>query len=56
VAQGDLLASYLHLHWAGQPAFAARFAAACAAFRAGRAGRRTVSAGAARDGGAPCGG
>ena len=53
VAQGALLASYLHLHWAGQPAFAARFAAACAAFRAGPAGRRTVPAGAARDGGAP---
>ena len=56
VAQGALLASYLHLHWAGQPAFAARFAAACAAFRAGPAGRRTVSTAAARDGGAPCGG
>jgi cobyrinic acid a,c-diamide synthase len=56
VAQGDILASYLHLHWAGQPAFAARFAAACAAFRAGPAGRRTVPAGAARDGGSPCGG
>ena len=34
---GALLASYLHLHWAGQPAFAARFAAACAAFRVGPA-------------------
>jgi cobyrinic acid a,c-diamide synthase len=56
VAQGALLASYLHLHWAGQPAFAARFAAACAAFRAGPAGRRTVPTAAARDGGAPCGG
>ena len=53
VAQGALLASYLHLHWAGQPAFAARFAAACAAFRDRRVGRRTVPAGAARDGGAP---
>jgi cobyrinic acid a,c-diamide synthase len=53
VAQGALLASYLHLHWAGQPAFAARFAAACAAFRAGPAGRRTVPTAAARDGGAP---
>ena len=53
VAQGALLASYLHLHWAGQPAFAARFAAACAAFRAGPASRRTVPAGVARDGGAP---
>jgi len=53
VAQGALLASYLHLHWAGQPAFAARFAAACAAFRAGPAGRRTVPAGTAADGGAP---
>ena len=53
VAQGALLASYLHLHWAGQPAFAARFAAACAAFRSGPVRRRTVPAGAARDGGAP---
>jgi cobyrinic acid a,c-diamide synthase len=30
VARGALLASYLHLHWASQPAFAARFAGACA--------------------------
>jgi len=50
VVQGALLASYLHLHWAGQPAFAARFAAACAAFGGRLAGRRTASAGAGRDG------
>jgi cobyrinic acid a,c-diamide synthase len=30
VADRALLASYLHLHWAAQPAFADRFAAACA--------------------------
>jgi cobyrinic acid a,c-diamide synthase len=30
VARGALLASYLHLHWAATPAFAARFVAACA--------------------------
>jgi len=53
VAQGTLLASYLHLHWAGQPAFAARFAAACADFHAGPADRRTVPASTVRDGGAP---
>lgn len=28
--QGDVLASYLHLHWAGTPWFAHRFVAACA--------------------------
>jgi len=50
VVQGALLASYLHLHWAGQPAFAARFAAACAAFGGRLAGRRTAPAGAGRDG------
>jgi len=33
--QGRTVASYLHLHWAGQPAFAARFAAAAGAARCG---------------------
>ena len=32
------VASYLHMHWAGYPAAASRFAAACAAARAGSAG------------------
>jgi cobyrinic acid a,c-diamide synthase len=36
-AWGALLASYLHLHLAGTPGTAARFAATCAAWRAGRA-------------------
>ena len=29
--RGRMMASYLHLHWAGQPSFAARFAAAAGA-------------------------
>jgi len=33
--QGGTVASYLHLHWAGQPAFAARFAAAARGARCG---------------------
>ena len=32
---GSVVASYLHVHWAGYPAFAARFALACSAMRAG---------------------
>jgi cobyrinic acid a,c-diamide synthase len=32
------VASYLHMHWAGYPAAASRFAAACAAARSGSAG------------------
>lgn len=31
--RGAIVASYLHLHWAGQPAFAVRFAAAARAAR-----------------------
>ncbi len=33
--RGRTVASYLHLHWAGQPSFAARFAAAAGAARCG---------------------
>jgi len=35
---GAGVASYLHTHWAGYPAAASRFAAACAAARSGAAG------------------
>jgi cobyrinic acid a,c-diamide synthase len=35
---GAGVASYLHTHWAGYPAAASRFAAACAAARSGSAG------------------
>ena len=30
---GNVIASYLHTHWAGHPAAAARFTAACAKAR-----------------------
>ena len=43
VARGALLASYLHLHWAATPAFAARFAAACAVASQGGAARVGVA-------------
>jgi cobyrinic acid a,c-diamide synthase len=33
--RGGVVASYLHLHWAGQPSFAARFAAAAGVPRCG---------------------
>jgi len=33
--RGSMVASYLHLHWAARPAFAARFAAAAGAARCG---------------------
>jgi len=35
---GAGVASYLHTHWAGYPAAAARFAAACAAARSSSSG------------------
>ena len=47
MSAGALLASYLHLHWAGQPAFAARFAAAS---RPSAPGRRPPDGPAVRPG------